>query len=463
VVSSSEYPTQLATRASHPELTLESTLEVLPLYEHQIEISCPGEEVSKLFAEDPILPGIILIDRGKLVGMLSRRRFMEHMSRPYALELFLKRSLAVLYSFLETEVLVLPDDTPIVQAARQSLQRQSELLYEPIVVQSKSQRYGLVDVHKLLVAQSQIHELAKQLINEQTQAQLIQTEKMALLGRTIASVAHEILNPINFVSGNLDYLSNYIRDLFQVLSVYEQEVLSSAKVDAVKEETSFDFLRQDLPRLIDSLKLGSERLRGVAESLRNFSHMDESKRRFANLHDCIDNTLMILNSRIKREIQVIRHYGNLPLVSCYSGQLSQVFMNIISNAVDALSEKAAAQPSRAMSQSWHPQIELTTALCQPPTGETNASEWVSIKITDNGPGIPPEIQERIFEIFFTTKPVGKGTGLGLAISHQIVTEKHSGKLNLKSQPGVGTEFEILLPLSQRSQDEEKLRPALQEG
>lgn len=433
-------------------LTLESTLQMLPQYSQIMESCCSGKEAFKLFDQDPLLPGVILVEQGKFVGMISRRRFTEQMSRPYGLDLFLKRSLAVLYSFVNAETLILPQETLIVSAARQSLQRPPEVLYEPIVIRLEPEVYGLVDVHELLVAYAQIHELARQLLNEQTQAQMIQTEKMALLGRTIASVAHEILNPVNFVSGNLNYLSNHIQDVFSILSTYEAEVtVPIAKVEQAKLDVDYDFLRQDLPQLIDSLKLGSERLRGIVESLRNFSHMDESKRRLANVHDCIDNTLLILSSRLKHDIRVVKHYGDLPALNCFSGQLSQVFMNITSNAIDALIEKLATQPALEPAsgrleaiQAWEPQIEITTAVRQIATGGV-LSDWVSVRIADNGSGIPPEIQQRIFETFFTTKPVGKGTGLGLAISHQIVTEKHQGKLNLRSTPDVGTEFEILLP------------------
>jgi two-component system, NtrC family, sensor kinase len=373
LMTTTSYSTQANTQLSRPALTLESTLQQLPLHSFSMESHCSGNEVSKRFDQDPLLPGVILTEQGKFAGMISRRRFMEQMGRPYGLDLFLKRSLTILYPFVCTETLILPKDTLVISAVRQALQRSPELLYEPIVVGLEPQVYGLVDVHELLVAHSQIHELARQLLNEQTQAQMIQTEKMALLGRTIASVAHEILNPVNFVSGNLNYLSSYTQDLFQILSVYETEFpVSTSKIEQIKEEINFSFLCQDLPKLISSLKLGSERLRGIVESLRSFSHMDESKRKLADVHDCIDNTLLILTSRLKHSICVVKHYGDLPLLSCFSGQLSQVFMNIISNAIDALTEKSAAQSlsvalvsgQSAPTRSWEPKIEITTTLCQ---------------------------------------------------------------------------------------------------
>jgi signal transduction histidine kinase len=187
--------------------------------------------------------------------------------------------------------------------------------------------------------------------------------------------------------------------------------------------------------------MGSERLTKIVGSLQNFSHLDESKRQPADLHECIESSLIILNNRLKVGIQIIKFYGDLPLVNCYSGQLSQVFMNIISNAIDALTEKINEQA--VSSRTWQPKIEISTDIV-----ERSDSEWVSVRIADNGSGIPPNIQKRIFETFFTTKPVGKGTGLGLAISHQIVTQIHGGHLLMRSVPETGTEFQILLPLVQ---------------
>jgi signal transduction histidine kinase len=187
------------------------------------------------------------------------------------------------------------------------------------------------------------------------------------------------------------------------------------------------------------MEVGSERLTKIVGGLQNFSHLDEANRQQADIHECLESTLIILNNRLKSGIQVTKNYGYLPPVNCYSGQLSQVFMNIISNAIDALIDKVNEQG--AYSKTWQPQIQITTNIL-----EQSDAEWVSIQIADNGPGIPPAIQKRIFETFFTTKPVGKGTGLGLAISHQIVTQKHGGQLIMHSQPETGTEFQILLPL-----------------
>jgi len=426
---------------SEPQsLSLESTIQELLLYDFQVEVSRLGKEVAQNFRVNPLLPGAILMEQGKFVGMISRRRFLEQMSRPYGLELFLKRPLYSLYRFANAEVLRLNGDTLIVDAARRSLERSAELLYEPIVVELEAGCYRLVDAHQLLVAQSKIHELATQMLNEQTQAQLMQTEKMASLGQMVASVAHEIKNPVGCITCNFEFLSNYCNKLIEVLSAYETEVSEiSSSLAELKEESDLDFILQDLPKILKSIETGSDRLTKIVGGLQNFSHMDETHRKPADIHECIESTLIILNNRLKSGIQVIKKYGYLPPVNCYSGQLSQVFMNIISNGIDALIDKVKERG--ASSKTWQPQIEISTTVV-----EDSDAEWVSIRIADNGPGISPAIQKRIFETFFTTKPVGKGTGLGLAISHQIVTQKHGGQLLMRSQPETGTEFQILLPL-----------------
>jgi two-component system, NtrC family, sensor kinase len=296
-------------------------------------------------------------------------------------------------------------------------------------------------VHQLLIAQSKIHELTTQLLNEQTQAQLIQTEKMASLGQMVASIAHEIKNPVGCITCNFEFLNNYCEKIIAVLSAYEAETteLSNSLVE-LKQESDIEFILEDLPKILKSMATGSERLTKIVGGLQYFSHVSETKRQPADIHECIESTLIILNNRLnKANIEVIKNYGDIPLVNCYSGQLSQVFMNIISNAIDALTDKLAEQP--VCSKIWHPQIEINTEIV-----ERSASEWLSVRIADNGSGMPADIQERIFEMFFTTKPVGKGTGLGLTISHQIVTQKHGGELLLQSQLERGTEFYILLPL-----------------
>ncbi len=431
-------------------LCLESTLIELTLYEFQLESSVLAVEAAKAFEVNPMLPGVILTEQEEFLGAISRRRFLEYLSRPYGLELFLKRPISSLYRFARRETLILPAHTLIVLAARQSLNREPALLNEPVIVEVEEKIYKLLDVHQLLVAGAQIQHLTSQLLKKQTQAQMMQTEKMASLGKMVAGVAHEIRNPVNSLGGNIGFLSNYFEDIMQLLSVYETEsVENSPRIVEVKEEIEFDFLKRDLKQVIQTMRIAADRLIKIVAGLRNFSHMDETNRRPADIHECIDSTLLILHNSLKDKIEVIKDYTELPPVSCYSGQLSQVFMNLISNSIDALMDAIEAQKNTTTGKNWQAKIEITTKVI-----ESEEQKWASIKIADNGPGIPSEIQGKIFEMFFTTKGVGKGTGIGLAISYQIITEKHGGKLNLRS-PCVdststdldkGTEFEILLPL-----------------
>ncbi len=445
------------------DLNLESTLQDLSLYDFQVESSCLGKEVARIFEANPLLPGVILKEQGLFIGMISRWQLFEQLSRPYGMQLFLKRPVKSLYRLAGTKRnLILPINTLIGEATRQALQRSVKLVYEPIVVELDTRIYQLVDVHQLLIAQSQIHELTTQILNEQTQTQIRQTEKMATLGRMIAGVAHEIRNPVNYICGNVDFLSAHCQNLVNIVLAYEEETLQpSPRITAIKEEIDLDFLIEDLQKIVATMKVGGERLIKLVSGLRNFSHMDETKRQPIDIHECIDSTLLILSNHLKHGMEVVKDYGDLPLVSCSYSQMNQVFMNIISNAIDALMDKAVE--CKASSNTWEPRIKITTKVCSPPENlPQSSSQWVSIRIADNGSGIPPEVQGRIFERFFTTKPVGKGTGLGLTITHQIVTEKHGGQLLVRSltaktpaegkfweeelQSDTGTEFELLLPV-----------------
>ncbi|OUL34735.1 hypothetical protein BV375_03540 [Nostoc sp. 106C] len=272
-----------------------------------------------------------------------------------------------------------------------------------------------------------------------TQAQLVQKEKMSSLGQLVAGVAHEINNPVNFIHGNLAHVQEYTKNLLAFVELHQQynsdpppEILSAA------EDLDLEFLQEDLPKMLSSMKLGTDRIRQIVLSLRNFSRMDEAEFKDVDIHAGIDSTLMILQHRLKStlqrpEIEVIKDYGTLPLVECYAGQLNQVFMNILVNAIDALEE-------RKIHDDPH-QITIRTNVVD--------ATWLEIAIADNGIGIPQNIQQRIFDPFFTTKPIGKGTGMGMSISYQIITENHNGKLDCRSNPNEGTEFIIQIPLQQR--------------
>jgi two-component system, NtrC family, sensor kinase len=271
---------------------------------------------------------------------------------------------------------------------------------------------------------------------QQTQMQLVQSEKMSSLGQLVAGVAHEINNPVNFIYGNLNHARTYIEDLTRLVELYQQVYPEPLPLIAAEIETmDLPFVLEDLPKLLNSMKVGADRIQKIVMSLRTFSRMDEAEQKAVDIHAGLDSTLMILQSRLKAQggrpaIEVTQHYGQIPPVECYAGQLNQVFMNILSNAIDALEEAWAQQPD------LQPQISITTQL---------TPKEVVIVIEDNGPGIPADVQGRLFDPFFTTKPIGKGTGMGLSISYQIITERHQGSLTCQSAPGQGTAFIIAIP------------------
>ncbi|QKQ77133.1 sensor histidine kinase [Nostoc sp. TCL240-02] len=298
------------------------------------------------------------------------------------------------------------------------------------------------------IAEAQAKRLEKSLRElQQTQAQLVQAEKMSSLGQLVSGVAHEINNPVNFIYGNLKYTKDYTQCLLKLVLLYQQFYANPVpEIKEYIEEIELDFLLDDLPKILDSMQVGAERISEIVLSLRNFSRLDEAGMKKVDIHHGLDSTLLILQNRFKNsvehpEIKVVKNYGNLPLVDCYAGQLNQVFMNIISNAIDALeshNDKRAIAEIHASAN----KITITTEII-----ETNCV----VRIADNGSGMTEAVKERLFDPFFTTKPVGKGTGLGLSISYQIVVEKHRGRLKCVSEPGQGTEFWIEIPLSMNTQ------------
>ncbi|HBL59430.1 MAG TPA: PAS domain-containing protein [Cyanobacteria bacterium UBA8803] len=296
-----------------------------------------------------------------------------------------------------------------------------------------------------LAAQTQARQLEETLQDlKQTEALLIQTEKMSTIGQMVAGIAHEINNPVNFITGNLIHTKNYIRDLVNLLNRYQQHYPNPLpEIQDYMQDIELDFLMEDLPKMLSSMQMGADRIQEIVVSLRNFSRTD-AEMKPTNIHEGIDSTLLILRNRMKPcgnhpGITTIKEYGNLPLVECYAGQLNQVFMNIISNAIDALESDTGTQPASGQPE---PTIWIRTQMAD--------NNEAVIRIRDNGLGMPPSVLNRLFDPFFTTKPVGKGTGLGLSISYQIIVEKHGGLLNCTSDVGQGTEFWIQIPITQPS-------------
>lgn len=293
-----------------------------------------------------------------------------------------------------------------------------------------------------------------------TQSQLIQSEKMSGLGQLVAGIAHEINNPISFIYGNVAYASEYAENLFKLCCMYQEHYPEPVSVIAdLAEEIEIEFMKEDFPHLLNSIKIGAERIREIVLSLRNFSRLEESDIKRVDIHEGIDSALLILQHRLKengriRNIEIVKEYGNLPPVQCYVGQLNQVFMNILSNAIDALGTVRNRKLELSIPETERQNYPNLPVSC-------NASHWILIRtevlennriaiaISDNGPGMEESVKSRIFDPFFTTKPVGKGTGLGLSISYQIVVERHCGNLRCVSTPGGGTEFAIEIPIRQR--------------
>ncbi len=296
------------------------------------------------------------------------------------------------------------------------------------------------------LAQSRATELEQTLQElHQTQAQLIQQEKMSSLGQMIAGIAHEINNPVTFIHGNLAPANAYIEDLLSLIELYQKSYPEpSREIAAEHQSIDLPFIKKDIVKILFSMRLGAERIAGIVKSLRTFSRLDESLCKAVNLHDCLDSTLMILAHRLKAtdrrpEIEVAKSYSELPPIECYAGQLNQVFMNVLTNAIEALEDKAANIDCEAQKETPL-QIRIYTKM--------PSTHQVLVQISDNAGGMPAAVQSKIFDPFYTTKPVGKGTGLGLSISYKIITNLHGGQFTCQSTPEQGTNFFIQIPVHQ---------------
>ena len=368
-----------------------------------------GQLIGILYLENILVAGAFTIERLEILRILSSQ-----------IAISLKN--ALLYTNLET-------NTEKLKQAKEQLENYSrnlEIKVEERTLQLKEKNTRL---------EKTLQEL------KQTQTQLIQTEKMSSLGQLVAGIAHEINNPVSFIYGNLIHTNNYFQDLLRLLHLYQQQYPNSTpEIEAEAENIELEFLISDLPKLLDSMKMGASRIRQIVLSLRNFCRLDEADMKEVDIHEGIDSTLLLLHNRLKLDrgaIDLSKEYDSLPLVECYPGQLNQVFMNLLANAIDSLEE--ASKQHRCPNVSFSPSIRIRTYVLD--------GNQVEIQIADNGVGMTEEVRQRIFDPFFTTKPVGSGTGMGLAISYQIVVEKHGGELRCISAPGQGAEFVIRIPVT----------------
>jgi signal transduction histidine kinase len=456
-------------------LGLDSTLQNLPLWQEQLELGCPGQDAIKLFEDHPLLPGIILTQQQQYVGMISRRQFFERMSRPYSLELFSKRPLTSMYEFAKIEALVLPEALPISDAVQRAMARSGDLAYDSLVVVGPL-GYQVLSMQQLLMAHTRLHTLSMQAL-QQSEAQsrqqaedlqrvlqdlqhsqnhIVQSEKMSALGQLVAGVAHEINNPVTFIAGNLEHLTQTSQGILSILELYQRYYPHpEVAIQTASEAMDLDFLQLDLPKILASMRNGADRIQQIVLSLRNFSRHDESARKCVDIHEGLDSTLIILAHRFKpvgssKGIQIIKEYGDLPTIDCYAGELNQVFMNLLSNSVDAL--EAGLRNELPIDLISTRSAANTVLAAAPATIWIRTKQLdeahIQVEFRDNGVGIPDSVKQRLFDPFFTTKSIGKGTGLGLSISYQIIVEKHCGQLYCESIPGQGTTFTLKIPIQQ---------------
>jgi signal transduction histidine kinase len=432
----------------------ESRLSELPLHGFQLSAQQDsGQTLIDAFKQMPHIPGVLLYDHDRWLGMLSRRRLLEFLLLPQADQLCLE-PLMVLYRYTKTTPLVLSADTTILSAAQQAMRRTPEVMADPIVVILPDHTYRLLDFQDLNIAAWQLRGIETQVWYEQTQLEMLRSTRMASLGRLVDGVSHEILDPVSFIWGNLSHLGDYIRDLLSIISLYETRFPESfPAMQELKEAIEFDYLRDDMPRTLDSIKTGADRLSKLATSLQNFCHIDEVYAKPANIHECIEGVLLLIKSRLKSEIEIVKDYGHLPPVPCFIGQLSQVFMNIFTQAVTMLLHQAVTAAlinPNGPNGTAKPRIRIATSAC---SLDGSGNRWIVVRIGHNAPLLPIALQEQITDGLADIKPLIKETEL--TSSYRIITAKHRGKFKVTYAPsadrlldgGLTMEFEILIPFA----------------
>ncbi len=454
-------------------LGINSVLSDLPLHTFSVAPDCSIQALMTCFVQAPDLPGVVITEVER-VSTLSRQQFLDCMLQLGHTSFFQEGSLRLILSQANRKALKLSGDTSILLGAQQALKRPIEQQSDPLLIQ-QADGYRLLDAHTLNVAHWQIRGIETQIRYERLHMQLLQSEKMAALGSLVDGVAHEILDPVSFIWGNLGYIADYAKQQHELLLAYEAELPQPPpRIVQLREDIEIDYLRSDLPAAISSARSGAHRLKQLASSLQNFCHIDEIHPRPTDIHTLIDSTLRLLRSRLSTPIEVERCYGKLPPVPCFPGQLGQVFMDIFVRSIDSLLTQAHREHyTDSFTVDKTHQIVVTTCVLadqDSPKARPDESRWVSIIISDNGPGLLPETKAQIIESFSTERRSRRETGL--AMSYQIVTAKHGGRFwvrschesesnheseskvcetkrfSRKASPSpTGTEFEILLPLT----------------
>ncbi|MFG3818062.1 sensor histidine kinase [Limnothrix redekei] len=427
-------------------LGLEATLADLPSYDCMVDVAVSGFALASWLARYPRVPGAIVIDRGRLEGVITRQQLLEFAIRPSGAAI-LEQPLQALWGYLERDCLTLPVELPIVQAMKRAVSRTIGLLTDPIVVQC-AEGPRLLDTRALIVADWQIRGIETQARYERMQLQAIQNDKLASLGRLVDGVAHQILDPVGFIWGNLTHLGSYGEQLVQLVDAYRDWAEQSKQpipwtITNLEESVDFDFLRDDLPLLLSSLRNGAERLKAIVSSLQNFCHLDDVYPHPTDLHQRLNSIVLLLQSRLSVQIEFVRNYGSLPPVCCYGSQIDRALMAVLVNAVDVLLERGTRAQLKAvtLSAAEQPYIEINTWVEQ----DATAHSWAVVSIADNGPGLTAIQRQQILENFQLDRHRVKETGL--TATHHIITSRHGGQLDLLDRPSGGLEVVIRLPLA----------------